>query len=724
MTPATRTWLRRVAIALVTYFFATALIAPQWNPLLRGFVLTAPQSAAMMAQGWAELGPARLRINEHFYNNDEWPDDLRKIGVEAEGHVFSLSVARPYELVATVKDDPQIDSALQGRQIILRLNPRNGQWDCRPGQPALASRYLPMNCRTDGDTSTEVTRWLTSLIVMSLLTLLAGGVFLLWRHPLIAPLQRDPSRLRRTPLAQLPRIDKVLGWLRRRDDTLAAARVQASDWRDALSFAALGSAQRSDMLALRVAARSAPSAGWNLPGMVYEWTFSPDMPVSLERCLLWLPPPELENAALLRQLRQLQTGLDVLLVLSPGADRDDTLRGFCADRGNLCVCLDQELQTAWLLEREPLTVLLRALARQLRLTRISPYQTRGGVARASSFFGRETLLARVVQREPANYLLIGGRQLGKTSLMKAIERRLRDHPQLACLYLVLRDHRLQPRLAALAGLALDSTLEYSVAELVRQQGGKRLLLLIDEADPFFRADAAQGYAQLSALRMLSEEGRCHFLLAGFWDLYAAAVLDYQSPLRNFGEAISVGGLEENACRELATVPLQVLNLRFESAELVERLVAQSGRRANLVAILCQECLEALQPGSSVVTAVEVEQALHSAAVLDALAGWGRLSGEEQASRLDRIVVYRVALAGQTSLADMLELLRDRTTLEVEALRACFARLQLAYVLRKQGSELVFAVPLFRRQFEAAEIPLLLDEELRALGAAGGSAGDR
>lgn len=720
MTPARKTWLRRLAIALATLFFGTALIAPQWNPLLRGFVLTGPQSAAVMAQGWNELAPARLQINEHFYNTSEWPEDLHSIGVQAEGHVFSLSIARPYELVATVKSDPQIDSSLQGRQLILRLNPRNGAWECLPGQPPLASRYLPMNCRTDGDTSTEVTRWLTSLIVMGVLTLLAGGVFLLWRHPLIAPLQRDPARLRRTPLAQLPRIDTVLGRLRRREDTLAAARVQPSDWRDALAFAALGSAQRSDMLALRVAARSAPSSGWNLPGTVYEWTFSPDMPVSLERCLLWLPPAELEAAALLRLLRQLQTGLDVLLVLSPGSGHDSALRGYCADRDNLCVCVDQEQQTAWLLEREPLPVLLRALARQLRLTRISPYQTRGGVARASSFFGRETLLARVVQREPANYLVIGGRQLGKTSLMKAIERRLRDHPQLACLYLVLRDHRLQPRLAALAGLPLEASLEDSVAELVRQQGGRRLLLLIDEADPFFRADAAQGYAQLSALRMLSEEGRCHFLLAGFWDLYAAAVLDYQSPLRNFGEAISVGGLEDSACRELATVPLQVLNLRFESAELVERVVAQSGRRANLVAILCQECLEALQPGASVVTAVEVEHALQSAAVLDALAGWGRLSGDEQASRLDRIVVYRVAMAGQTSLADVLDLLRGHAVVDVEALRACFARLQLAYVLRKQGSELVFAVPLFRRQFEAAEIPLLLAEELRALGAPGSS----
>ena len=715
MKPLYTTWLRRVALVLATLFFGTLFMAPQWNPLLRGSLVTTPQTAAQLFNGWNEIHTAKMLLNVYVSDTGEWPQDLAVSGIRTEGQVFALSSTTPYELVATVQAQAPLSSNLRGQRVVLRLDADRLQWDCAPGDPPIPSRYLPMTCRIDGDNSTDMTRWLSVVLAAAVLILLACAMLLLWRHPLIAPLQRDPARLRRTPLAQLPRIDRVLGWLRRRDDTLAAARVEPGDWRDALAFAALPAAAQADMLALRVAARSVPSDGWTLPGTVYEWTFSAEMPVSLERCLLWLPAAQLDPAALLRHLRQAQTGLDVLLVLSPATPGEGALRSFCANRDNLFVCLDQELQTAWLLEHEALPVLLRALARQLRITRISPYQTRGGVARASSFFGRESLLARVVQREPANYLLIGGRQLGKTSLMKAIERRLRDHPQLACLYLVLRDHRLLPRLAALAGLPLDSSLEPSIAELVRQQGGKRLLLLIDEADPFFRADAEQGYAQLSSLRALSEEGRCHFLLAGFWDLYAAAALDYQSPLRNFGEAVSVGGLEENACRELATVPLQVLNLRFETPQLVERIVSQSGRRANLVAILCQECLEALPAGATTISAQEVEQALHSTAVLDALAGWGRLSADVQASRLDRIVVYRVAANGSTSLADVIQLLRTHADVEVEAIRACFARLQLAYVLRKQDSRLVFAVPLFLRQFETAEIPLLLAEELRALG---------
>ena len=63
---------------------------------------------------------------------------------------------------------------------------------------------------------------------------------------------------------------------------------------------------------------------------------------------------------------------------------------------------------------------------------------------------------------------------------------------------------------------------------------------------------------------------------------------------------------------------------------------------------------------------------------------------------------------------MVGLLREHAAIEVEAIRRAFARLQLAYVLDKHGERLFFAVPLFSRQFEAAEIPLLLSEELRQL----------
>src|SRR5690606_13879114 len=219
------------------------------------------------------------------------------------------------------------------------------------------------------------------------------------------------------------------------------------------------------------------------------------------------------------------------------------------------------------------------------------------------------------------------------------------HPQVVCHYVTLRDHQLAPRLALQFGLPAESSLEDVIEHIARQEDGKRLFLLIDEADPFFRAEAANGYRQLSSLRALSEEGRCWFMLAGFWDLYATAVLDYQSPLRNFGEVLTIGALEPQACRDLATQPLKQMRLRFASDEVVERLVVATGQRANLVAIICQECLETLRPGERVISGQQLERVLTSQAVQDALAGWGRLSGDDRENRLDRCLVYYVACHG-------------------------------------------------------------------------------
>ena len=301
------------------------------------------------------------------------------------------------------------------------------------------------------------------------------------------------------------------------------------------------------------------------------------------------------------------------------------------------------------------------------------------------------------------------------SLLKAVQRRMQGHPHTVCHYVSLRDHRLAPRMALQFGLPADTPLEAIVGHLQAQYQGKRLVLLIDEADLFFRDESNNGYVQLSTLRALSEEGRCWFMLAGFWDLYATAVLDYQSPLRNFGEVLAIGGLERAACRELATEPLRRLRLGFDNERLVDRLIDASGQRANLVAILCQECLEALGPGERVIEARHLTQALASQAVQDALAGWGRLSHDDAACRLDRIVVYHTAQAGQTSLVALAQLLHSHgITADAQALRQSLARLQLAYVLRKQDAEYRFAIPLLQDQFEPAEVELLLHQELAVL----------
>ena len=108
-------------------------------------------------------------------------------------------------------------------------------------------------------------------------------------------------------------------------------------------------------------------------------------------------------------------------------------------------------------------------------------------------------------------------------------------------------------------------------------------------------------------------------------------------------------------------------------------------------------------------------------VQDALVGWGRLSTDEQACRLDRIAVYHTAQQGQTSLTALDALVQSHgATGQAQALRRSLARLQLAYVLRRDethgvhDASYVFTIPLLQRQFEPQETALLLKQELEGL----------
>ena len=135
-----------------------------------------------------------------------------------------------------------------------------------------------------------------------------------------------------------------------------------------------------------------------------------------------------------------------------------------------------------------------------------------------------------MQREPANYLLVGGRQLGKSSLLKLLDRRYEQDPGIAC-YLILlgQDINITQRMAQALNLP-DTSQMNDIAHHIRQNTtDRRLVFLLDETDALIKDQAQKGYPILHNFRSLSEENRCTFIMAGFWELYHAASYDYQSP---------------------------------------------------------------------------------------------------------------------------------------------------------------------------------------------------
>lgn len=377
--------------------------------------------------------------------------------------------------------------------------------------------------------------------------------------------------------------------------------------------------------------------------------------------------------------------------------------------------------TSLLLAERPLEELARMIARHTPVTQLSPYQTGAGVRKQSLFFGRGSLIASVMERDPANYLLVGGRQVGKSSMLKELERRYCNNPDVVCRYLVLGDTMLVDWLAESLGLPVGSSLD-AVVEHLRKPKRQRHLLLIDEADAFVHDDRKRGYETLQRLRALSEENRAHFILAGFWELYEQAVLDYQSPLLNFGSVLTVGPLEVEACRALAVKPMELLNIRWESPELVERLVEQTGQRANLIATACDDVLYCLDRRERVISARHLDQVLGGARVREQLP-LRVLSTDTGEQVLDRILVYSAA-SGELKTRERFTLGDIIRRLELHGytpspndLKRSLARLELACVFGREHGEYFFQVPLQRDLVLADDPELLLRSELRAAGLA-------
>ena len=708
-------------IAVLAWLLISAWLAPGLNPLLRWNLGSDAETGALLGLVRLEVGETRADAARFWWRERRWPSGPREIYQPEDNGALRLSMPEPLLLRVELGRAFEPATGLRGTVMLWRYEPTRGEWGCLPGEPAPPRRWLPADCQPPAP---GVWQSLWPVLAGALALLLAWLGWLALFDRGLRELSAQPLRLRRQPFDSLLGLDRKLAVLGRRRHALIAAEVQPEDWQEALQ-AARGKVERLvELLAVRLAARQQPERPGALPGALFLWQLPQQLPLALERMLVLYPEPGWRPRRLVAQLKAHPTGQDVLLVISPSTAHDAALLAFASDRGNLCVTMERATLTECLLHPRPQEVLVGLLARQLRVTRISPYQTRGGVTRPAAFFGREQLLARVLHREPGNYLLVGGRQLGKTSLMKAIERRFAEHPAVHCAYLSLRDHRFSERLAQFAGQAVDTPLEDSLRTLAARAGKRRLMLLIDEADLLLREEARCGYPLLSRLRAIADEGLCHFMLAGFWDLYAAVALDFASPMRNFGEVIRLGALEADACSALATEPLARLGVRFAQPALVERLVEACGRRANLIAIACQQALELLGPGQREIDADLLQRCLQGEPLADALAGWSRLSPEPLDCTLDRAIVYRVAqlsLQDQPGLrmADWLDQLdAAQATPGAERVRRAFARLQLAWVLQRgEAEQWHFAVPLQAAQFEAGEVEALLRRELRELSAA-------
>jgi CheY-like chemotaxis protein len=251
---------------------------------------------------------------------------------------------------------------------------------------------------------------------------------------------------------------------------------------------------------------------------------------------------------------------------------------------------------------------------QVSLIAVSPFVITGPVL-DTMFFGREHELREMTEHvDMTNYALIGGRRIGKTSILKRLERIRLPSAGFRALY---HDCSFTPTQAELAqAMVADRTwfpeppasASASFARIIQAlPDDKPLVILLDEADKLIEPDQAAGYPLFNTLRALANRGRCRFVLSGEQAL-RTELTNPNSPFYNFANEMLIGRLDFCAVEELITRPMRQLEIELTNeAEIVRRVWDFTSGHPNVVQRLCQRLIVRLnQRGDRRLTLDDVE----------------------------------------------------------------------------------------------------------------------
>ena len=369
----------------------------------------------------------------------------------------------------------------------------------------------------------------------------------------------------------------------------------------------------------------------------------------------------------------------------------DEIAKFANNKNNNLIAPTSEELTQLLLSRDSQKILAKILANCLSFKYLSPYQTKGAVEFQNNFFGRTEIIRDITTKESTNYFLVGARQLGKSSILKALERFYKENSSVECHYFSLEYGDILQELSLALKIKKESSLEALTATIKAKE--KKQIFLIDEAD--FLSQNAQCMQISSTFRKLSQEGDAIFIFAGFWKLYQSVTMNYHSPLKNFAELIHLNALEEDACRELMIKPMQRLNIKYENQEKnVTETIGRCGYRANLIAMICDNVLKELK--GNIITDKEIRSSFSKENIYHTVNEWQGLSTNEKENRINRLIVYLTFENDYFTLSDVVEKIKEENVqLSIEEIETSLKQLSLGYVLKKEKNLYSYQIPLLK-----------------------------
>ena len=253
-----------------------------------------------------------------------------------------------------------------------------------------------------------------------------------------------------------------------------------------------------------------------------------------------------------------------------------------------------------------------------------PEESWGAPVPPEIFYGREDVAADIENMSGGTHFLFGGRQVGKTALLRNIERRVHEPEARRFAWFVdLIDHGyildgakkrptdiwdiLLGRFVeqGLIGnealsLASDSVRDH-LGKLFQRDPGLRVLVMFDEADRFLELDAALGSPIVGSMRtlMVDANNRFKIVFAGLHSVQRFA-RSKNTPYRNLRfdpnnpRRGGLGPLKYSEAQRFILEPMHAMGFAFEQPLLVDTILTHTECHPSEIQFFCHNLVELLR----------------------------------------------------------------------------------------------------------------------------------
>ena len=538
------------------------------------------------------------------------------------------------------------------------------------------------------------------IVLFMLILLILIYYYQLYQNPLVVKLTQNPDSLKTLSPKELQEANKKLKKINRLNTILQLSKIEKNNFDLILKFINEDANNKAKLFAKHIDFYLEKEED-GFYKIIAKDNFTLD---KVKNFLLYIsnkPLFEIEN-----KVKDIN---DKVFILT-NHEEQDKMAKLAHDKTNRIIAPTLEELTSLMLSTNSQEKFISILSNCLSFKDISPYQINGDVKSEDNFFGRVDILREIISNDSSNFLIVGARQLGKSSILKALERRYKRQKNREC-FLITLDERgnIIKSIALLLNMDNDATIDDIVSKIKKMK--KKPIFLIDEADKFILHEKENSYIVTSVFRKLSQEDYATFILAGFWTLYEHITLDYQSPLKNFGKIKIIKGLEEDACRDLMIKPMEKIGISYEDNSIIEKTIKLCGYRANYIAIICDEILQHLT--GNTIKHSDLDWVLEESDIVDRmLQGWGNISSCKESNRLDRLIVYLNITKDNFRKSDVVsELKKYDLHIDIDKINQSLDRLGLAYVLKNSNHTYSFCIPLFKNRLLKDDLEILIEGEV-------------